>query len=343
MNILFWGTPEFAVPSLLALGDEGFDVVGVVTQPDRPAGRGRRLRPSPVKEVALEQGYPVLTPERPRGSEFLDEIRALAPDLSVVVAYGHILKPEVLDVPPLGSINVHASLLPELRGAAPTNWAIVRGYERTGITIIRMVEAMDAGPILHQVEEPILEGETASELTVRLSQVGAEALVEAVVLMAAGSIQEVEQDHAAATFAPKVDRATARITWQRAAVEVANHIRGMDAVPGAWSELDGAPVKLFRPEPVRPGGAGPDGVGVAGGARGRAAAGSNGDDPTLERISPEDAVPGLVLAADAKQGLVIAAGEGAVRIGEVQPPGARRMEAEAWIRGRGVEVGRRFV
>ncbi len=333
MNILFWGTPEFAVPSLLALGDEGFDVVGVVTQPDRPAGRGRRLRPSPVKEVALEQGYPVLTPVRPRGAEFLDEIRAFEPDLSVVVAYGHILKPEVLAVPRMGSINVHASLLPELRGAAPINWAIVRGYERTGITIIRMVEAMDAGPILHQVEEPILEGETASELTVRLSEVGAEALVEALALLAAGGVEEVEQDHAAATFAPKVDRASARIIWQRAAVEVANHIRGMDAVPGAWSELDGAPVKLFRPEALRPAGVG----------AGRPSPGGNGDDPTLERVHPEDAVPGLVLTADPKQGLVVAAGEGAVRIGEVQPPGRRRMEAEAWVRGRGVEVGRRFV
>ena len=133
MKILYWGTPYFAVPSLRALDDEGFDIVGVVTQPDRPAGRGRRLRPSAVKEVALEQGFPVLTPEIPRGDDFMAEIRALEPDISVVVAYGHILKPEVLELPPMGSFNVHASLLPELRGAAPINWAIARGLTDTSI------------------------------------------------------------------------------------------------------------------------------------------------------------------------------------------------------------------
>ena len=195
MRILFWGTPDFAVPSLRALDDEGFEVVGVVTQPDRPAGRGRRLRPSPVKAVATDLGFPVLSPERPRGDEFMSGIRALAPDLSVVVAYGHILRREVLDVPQLGSINVHASLLPELRGAAPINWAIVRGHEETGVTIMRMVEAMDAGPILHRIREPILSEETTSELTIRLSELGAEALVEALTLLAAGEVEEEEQEH----------------------------------------------------------------------------------------------------------------------------------------------------
>jgi methionyl-tRNA formyltransferase len=156
VRILFWGTPEFAVPALRALDDEGFEIVGVVTQPDRPAGRGRRLTASAVKQVALQQGFELLTPDRPRGDDFLDAIAALEPDISVVVAYGHILKPEVLVIPRRGSINVHASLLPELRGAAPINWAIVRGYTETGVTIMRMVEAMDAGPVLHQVREPVL-------------------------------------------------------------------------------------------------------------------------------------------------------------------------------------------
>lgn len=319
MRILFWGTPEFAVPSLRALDDEGHDVVGVVTQPDRPAGRGRKLSPSPVREVADALGIPVLTPERPRGDAFLAAIRALAPDLSVVVAYGHILRREVLDVPPLGSINVHASLLPELRGAAPVNWAIARGHHRTGVTIMRMVEAMDAGPVLRRVEEPILADQTASGLAARLSEVGAEALVEALTLLEAGALGEEEQDHARATFAPKVNREVARVDWGRPAREVAWHVRGMDAVPGAWSELEGEPVKLFRPWVVDPR------------VLGESAA-----------AAPVPPPPGTVLFADEERGVVVAAGDGAVRVGEVQPPGKRRMGVADWIHGRGVRAGQRL-
>ena len=328
MKILFWGTPEFAVASLRALDGEGFEVVAVVTQPDRPKGRGRRLAPSSVKEVALAAGIPVLTPERPRGDDFLEELRALEPDLSVVVAYGHILRREVLDVPPMGSINVHASLLPELRGAAPINWAIARGHDKSGVTIMRMVEAMDAGPILHQVEEPIPADETASELSTRLSELGAQALVEALTLLGAGAIEEVEQDHDKATFAPKVDRLTARVDWTRPAEEIAWHIRGMDAVPGAWSELEGTPVKVFRPTVVSAGGSEVPPTGAAG----------NGGPPG-SAASPE---PGTVLATDPESGVVVAAGEGAVALQEVQPPGKRRMTARDWIHGRGVEPGQRF-
>ena len=309
MKVLFWGTPDFAVSSLRALDDEGYEVVGVVTQPDRPAGRGRRVTPSPVREAAEALGLPVLTPERPVGDEFLASIRALGPDLSVVVAYGHILHREVLGVPPLGSINLHASLLPELRGAAPINWAIARGCEDSGVSVMRMVEAMDAGPVMLRIREPILPEDTATELSARLSELGAEALLEALALLAAGAAEEQEQDHAQATYAPKVSREVARVDWARPAREVAWHVRGMDAVPGAWSELDGAPVKLFRPTP-------------AGGAGG--------------------ADPGTVLAADAERGLVVAAGRGVVALGEVQPPGKRRMEAQDWIHGRGVRVGQRF-
>src|SRR6185437_13991355 len=155
MRVLFWGTPDFAVPSLRALLGEGHEVVGVVTQPDRPAGRGRVVQPSPVKQAAEAEGIPVLQPERARGPEFMAALEELSPDISVVVAYGQILRREVLELPPRGSINVHASLLPELRGAAPINWAIMRGHTETGVTIMRMVEAMDAGPILMQVRESI--------------------------------------------------------------------------------------------------------------------------------------------------------------------------------------------
>jgi len=311
VRAVFWGTPEFALPALRALSGEGHEIAGVVSQPDRPAGRGRKLRPSPVKVLAREEGYPVLTPDRPRGPEFLDRLGALEPEIFVVVAYGHILPLEVLELPPRGSINVHASLLPALRGAAPVTWAIARGYETTGVTVMRMVEEMDAGPILLQVEEPIGPRETASELTRRLSEVGAEALVETLALMEADAVEEVEQDHGAATYAPKVDRETARVEWDADAGEVADWIRAMDDVPGAWSRLDEEPVKLFRPEVVEVGGEG-------------------GEEP------------GTVIAGDPDEGLVVAAARGGVRIDEIQPPGKKRMETVAWLRGHALEVGVRF-
>ena len=308
MRILFWGTPAFAVPSLRALSEEGYDVVGVVTQPDRPAGRGRVLRASPVKQLALAEGFPVLTPERPRGDEFLQELRALEPDLSVVVAYGHILVREVLDLPRLGSINVHASLLPKLRGAAPIHWAIARGHEVTGVTVMRMVEGMDAGPMLHRVEEPIGPEETSTELATRLSEVGAQALIEALTLLAAGALSEEEQDHDQATFAPKVSREAARIDWTRSAREVADHVRAMDDVPGAWTTLEGEALKLFRP-----------------------------------RVGEGEGEPGRVLrSADGAGGVGVATGDGVVWFGEVQPPGRRRMASDAWLRGRGLGDDARF-
>ncbi|TVR55836.1 MAG: methionyl-tRNA formyltransferase [Gemmatimonadales bacterium] len=324
MRIVFWGTPDFAVPSLRALLGEGHDVVGVVTQPDRPAGRGRKLRASPVKEVAVEEGLPVLTPHRPRGEDFLEELRTLAPELSVVVAYGHILRPEVLDLPPRGSVNVHASLLPELRGAAPVNWAVIRGHARTGITIMRMTEGMDEGPILLQRELPIGPEDSATGLYLRLSELGASALLEALALMELGTLEEREQEHSRATYAPKVDRETARIDWTRPAPEVADHVRGMDMVPGAWSVLGDDPVKLFRPKLVEESPPEPlpnQGEGSAGPAPGE---------------------PGTVLLADPDRGLVVATGAGAVRFDEVQPAGKRRMPARDWLLGGKVQPGARF-
>ncbi len=325
MRILFWGTPDFAVPSLRALVGEGFEIVGVITQPDRPAGRGRRLTPSPVKQVALEEGLTVLTPERPRGDEFLSLLRDLRPDVSVVVAYGHILTREVLDVPRLGSINLHASLLPRLRGAAPINWAIARGDEEAGVTVMRMVEAMDAGPMIHQVSEPILPDETAGELTLRLSEVGAAALVEGLTFLDAGLAEEVEQDEAEVTYAPKIDRETARVDWSRPAREVADHIRAMDPVPGPWTELEAVPVKVFKP--IVDEGAFALDEGTAG----------NGADPLGHAPAP-----GQILATEPADGILVACGAGAVLLGEVQPAGSRRMAAADWINGRGVSVGQTF-
>ena len=310
MKILFWGTPAFAVPSLRALGEEGHDVVGVVTQPDRPAGRGREVRASAVKQEALDESFEILEPESARAEDFIQQIAGLGADLSVVVAYGQILSSEALNVPPMGSVNVHASLLPSLRGAAPINWSIVRGDTVTGVTVMRMVEQMDAGPVLFQTEEPIRADETASDLGMRLSEVGAEALVEALVLLDAGLIDEREQEESKVTYAPKLDRGAARIDWDGESIAVSNFVRGMDAVPGAWSELEGQPVKLYRPT-----------------------------------ACPEviaEARPGTIVEADRDTGLLVATAEGAVRFHEVQPPGKRRMEAGAWILGRGATAGQRL-
>jgi methionyl-tRNA formyltransferase len=310
MRILFWGTPDFAVPSLRALLGEGHDVVGVVTQPDRPAGRGRTPRRSPVNLLAQEELLPVLQPERARGAEFMAQLRALEPDISVVVAYGQILHREVLDVPARGAINVHASLLPELRGAAPINWAIKLGHDRTGITVMRMVERMDAGPILHQVAEPIGPEETGSELWSRLSEVGAAALIEALALLELDELTELEQDEAAATYAPRLTRDSVHIDWSAGAGAVAQHIRAMDAIPGAWARHDGTELKLFRPQP----------------------------EPGHEH----DARPGTVLHVTGSEpavGMRVACGTGAVLIREVKPEGRRRMLTAEWVRGRGIDAG----
>ena len=309
MRILFWGTPDFAVPSLRALANDGVEIVGVVTQPDRPAGRGRRVKMSPVKEEALALGHEVLAPIRPQGQEFIERITELRPDLSVVVAYGHILKREILDLPSLGSVNVHASLLPQLRGAAPVNWAIIRGHEQTGVTVMRMVEAMDAGPIIHQLSEPISDEDSASELMSRLSELGALALKEALGSIKRGDTEEREQSEDAVSYAPKVDRKTARIDWTLSANEVALFIRGMDATPGAWSELAGMPIKFFRPSLVP---------------------------------ESEFSQPGAVVRADPEQGLVISTSSGGVSVSEVQPAGRQRMSTLDWINGRGVKLGQHF-
>ncbi|HUF13024.1 MAG TPA: methionyl-tRNA formyltransferase [Longimicrobiales bacterium] len=311
MRILFWGTPAFAVPSLRALLGEGHEVVGVVTRPDRPVGRGQKLTPPPVKVVAEEDGIAVLQPDRPVGEEFERVVRALDPELSVVVAYGQILKREILDMPSGGSINVHASLLPELRGAAPIHWAIIRGHAETGVTIMRMAEELDAGPILYQVREPIGPDEIATELSLRLSELGAEALVEALALIEGEAIDEVEQDHARATYAPRLTPDDARIDWTRDAAALAARIRGLDDSPGAWTTLNGERVNLYRPT---------------------VSSIERGEPGQIRRVDPGE-----------EGGIVVSCGTAELVIGEVKPAGKRRMSAAEWVRGAGPRVGDRFV
>lgn len=306
MRVLFWGTPEFATPPLRALLGEGFEVVGVVTQPDKPVGRSRStVQAPPVKQIAAAEGLPVLQPERPRGEEFLAQVRELDPDISVVVAYGHILPQAVIELPRRGTINIHASLLPALRGAAPIQAAIRQGFERTGVSIMRMVKELDAGPVIHTVETPILEDETYGELSLRLSELGALALIEALALIGLDQATEVEQDHAAATYAPKVDRMTTRVDWSGTAFDVARAIRAYDPRPGAWTSLRGSDVKVFGARLAAP------------------------DGP---------AAPGTVQVID-RTGMIVACGEGAIRIVHVQPAGKRRIAPDEWARGRGVAEG----
>ena len=309
MRVLFWGTPEFAVPPLRALIGEGFDVVGVVTQPDRPVGRSRStLQAPPVKQVALEEDIPVLQPERPRGDEFLAQLRALEPDVSVVVAYGHILPKAVVDLPTHGTLNIHASLLPALRGAAPIQAAIRDGLDETGVTIMKMVPALDAGPMILSVATPIPEDETYGELSLRLSEMGALALIEALTLVELGKADAEEQDESLATYAPKIDRETTRIDWTADARRVGCTIRAYDPRPGAHTTLDGVDVKLFG-----------------------------------ARMAPRaaDQPPGMVTEID-DDGMIVACGTGSVRVAAVQPAGKRRMAPDEWARGRGVAVGSRF-
>jgi methionyl-tRNA formyltransferase len=306
VRVVFFGTPEFAVPSLEALLGEGFDVAAAVTQPDRPQGRSRSaLVPPPVKTAAESEDILVLQPERPAEPGFVEQVRALAPDVGVVVAYGHILSPSLLAIPKRGMINVHPSLLPELRGAAPIEWAIINGLEQTGVTIMRMDAGMDTGPILHQIPHHIPDDVTAGELAEHLAEMGAQALVEALALLEQDGLEPRPQDGARATYAPKLTREIARIRWGEPAERVARVIRGLDPKPGAWTELDGREVKLFGARVV-------DGRGP----------------------------PGQVLTADGR--LVIGAGGGAIAVDEVQPAGKSLMTAAEWIHGRGVQAGKRF-
>jgi methionyl-tRNA formyltransferase len=308
MRIIFFGTPDFATPPLRALIGEGHDVVAVVTQPDRPQGRSRStLVSSPVKVVALEEGIPVLQPERPRGEEFMAQLRAYEPDLAVVVAYGHILKQDLIDLPRLGTLNIHASLLPRWRGAAPIQAAMLAGDDETGVCVMRMVLQLDAGAVLLALRTPIDEMETAGELTERLSELGAEAIVEAVTQLDLGVLVEVPQDESKVTYASKIDRAMARLDFTRSARRVARMIHGYDPKPGAWGVMRGGEVRLFGARVL------PD---------------RTGD-------------PGEVLEIG-EMGMIVACGDGAVAVEAVHPAGKRRLAALDWAQGRGVAQGDRW-
>jgi methionyl-tRNA formyltransferase len=306
VRVLFWGTPEFAAAPLRALIGEGSEVVGVVTQPDKPQGRSRAIIPSPVKEIALEEEIPLFQPKNAREPELVEQLKALEPDISVVVAYGHILPQKIIDLPPQGTLNIHASLLPLLRGAAPIQAAIQQGFTETGVTIMRVVKALDAGPIILQARSKIFEDETYGELQERLSELGALSLIETLALISIGKAKETPQDDTLATYAGKVTRESARIDWDASALEISRLIRACDPKPGAFTKTPKGDVKLFGPKVI-------DGL---------------------------KAKPGEVV--DATGDLTIACGVDALRVTGVQPSGKSRMTAHEWVRGRGAAAGDRF-
>ncbi|GAB4227770.1 MAG: methionyl-tRNA formyltransferase [Deltaproteobacteria bacterium] len=308
LRAVFMGTPGFAVPSLVALS-ECAGVTLVLCNPDRPAGRGRSVAPPPVKEEAVRRGIPVFQPEKARHPDAVRRIAAEAPDLIVVVAYGHILPKAILDIPRLGCINVHASLLPKYRGAAPINWAVARGETETGITIMRMDEGMDTGPVLHVRKIPIGEEDTAETMFSKLSLLGAEALREALRMLREGTLVETPQDASRATYAPMLKKEHGRIDWNRPAEEVRNLVRGMAPWPSAFTLHAGKTLKILS-------------AGV-------------------ERDPGEGTVPGEVVSLR-RGGIAVACGEGVLRVESVQPEGGRAMDAWAYAQGRRVFPGERL-
>lgn len=301
MRILFMGTPEFAAASLKRLVEDGHTICGVFTQPDKPKNRGHKVVFSPVKEYALTENIPVYQPASMRDGEALERIRELAPELTVVAAYGKILPEEILAVPPRGSINVHSSLLPKYRGAAPINWAILNGETETGVSIMYMAKELDAGDVILQKSTPIGPEEDAGTLTARLAGLGAEALSEAVTALADGTAGRTPQDESMQTYAPMLGREMSPIDWTRSAHAVSCQVRGLIPWPCASTDIiSGEAVKLFS---VR------------------------------ETEEETGAAPGVILAAG-KHGIDVACGDGKVlRILELQAGGGKRMTAAAYLLG----------
>lgn len=302
MRIVFMGTPDFAVPSLQALIDAGHDVCAVYTQPDKPQGRKQILTAPPVKTLALEHDIPVFQPNTLKNEDEQARLRELAPEVIIVVAYGKLLPKAVLDIPPHGCINVHGSLLPRWRGAAPIQWAVIAGDKMAGVTTMQMAEGLDTGDMLLTYETKVGEKETAGELFDRLAQSGAELLIQTLVKL--DEITPRPQDDAQSCYAHMLDKQMAVIDWSKSAHEIDCLIRGLNPWPIALTTLSGERLKVFAAEK----------------------AAGNGE-------------PGTVLEADPKKGLTVACGEGALKLTEIQLVGGKRMKATDFLRGHVIEVG----
>lgn len=306
MRIVFMGTPDFAVPCLKVLLSKNYDLAGVVTQPDRAKGRGKKLAPPPVKVLAEEAGIPVYQPEKIKTKEFTEVLKSIKPDVIVVVAFGQVLSQEILDIPPLGCINVHASLLPKYRGAAPINWCIINGESKTGITTMYMDKGLDTGDMLLKKEIEIGENETAGELHDRLMELGAAALSETLELLEKGELVRTPQNGGEATYAPIMTKSLGRIDWSKSAVEVRNLIRGTYPWPGAFSAYCGRIFKIMSAEVC---------------------------DADVKHDNY-----GCITRVE-KESIVVSCGTGSLRIKELQFENEKRMSAEAYLRGHEIKAG----
>jgi methionyl-tRNA formyltransferase len=326
LRIIFMGTAELSCASLGSLAcDERFSVAAVVTQPDKPKGRDLKLQPSPVKSLALKLNLPVLQPERARDEQFIAGLRALQPDLIVVVAYGQILPQTILDLPKFGCLNVHTSLLPKFRGAAPIQWAIATGENETGVTVMKMDAGLDTGPVVSQRRTPISPEDDSSTLHDRLAQLGAELLAHTIPDYVARKIQPQPQDAGGASHAPKIKKENGRIDWNLPAKTIWNRLRAFTPWPGAFTILAGEPgpsrpagLKIWKAEIIERGGDGLPG-----------------------RPTAKLPCPGEILSAD-KSGIVVGCGENALRILELQREGGRRMNAAEFLAGHALKPGEKF-
>ena len=312
MRLFFMGTPQFAVPILEAIVDAGYQVVGVVTQPDRPKGRGHKIHFSPVKEIAINYGLAVFQPNRLSEPDFLARLEDFLPDVMVVAAFGQILPPAVLRVPRYGCLNVHASLLPAYRGAAPIHRAIINGEKETGITIIMMDESLDTGDILLQEALPIADEDTAGTLHDRLAQLGAQMLVKALELLVMGRLQRRPQDHARATYAPLLSQKDESIKWDASARAIFNQVRGLNPWPGAATIWKGRFLKIWRVEVAQ------------------------------SECLLAGTLPGQVRVASPEDGLIVQANPGLVLVRELQLQGGKRMEIKEFLRGNPIAIATLF-
>ncbi|MFD3445450.1 methionyl-tRNA formyltransferase [Microbacteriaceae bacterium 4G12] len=306
VKVVFMGTPDFSVPVLGQLIEDGYEVIGVVTQPDRPVGRKKVMTPPPVKVEAEKHGIPVLQPLRIREREEYEQVLALEPDLIVTAAFGQILPNEILEAPKYGCINVHASLLPELRGGAPIHYSIIQGKEKTGITIMYMVEKLDAGDILTQVEVPITERDTVGSLHDKLSAAGAELLSKTIPLLIEGKLTPISQDDEQATFAYNIKREQEKIDWKKSGEEIYNHIRGLHPWPVAYTTLNGQVMKVWWSEKV----------------------------PVHTKHEP-----GTIIGIEENGPIVATGNETAIQITDLQPAGKKRMTGVQFLRGAQLEAG----
>lgn len=314
MKILFMGTPEFAVPSLALLLERGYDVAAVVTQPDRPKGRKRELTPPPVKAYALERGLKVFQPEKLRSPEGVEAVAAIAPDLIITAAYGQILPRSVLDIPRLGCVNVHGSLLPRYRGGAPIQRAIINGESVTGVTLMYMAEGMDTGDMIAKVEVPITDEDTAGTMFEKLSHAGAELLLEWLPRIAEGTAPRTPQQESEATYAPNLTREDEKLDWRGSAREVFNRVRGLNPMAGGFAYLDGEVFKVW------------------------ACRIPQGSDKMM-RPEWTNLFPGSVLETGSF-GIRVRTGDGSVVLTEVQPAGKKAISAADFARGARLPVGK---